>query len=199
MNGNMFDCYDEQQDRRQYAKSVEALESYVKKHLKFSEDMSNLFMEDMAAPVVKEPNDPTENGRTATKLQEMVYIEQVKGYVKRLSTMTSNLATVHAVLWGQCSDAMKAKIKALKSYKEKAELNDCFWLLKQLKAVTLKFDDKRNKFISLLDARTSMLNCRQLQGQSASEYLEILRGWADTIEYHGGIVAENYTLIDEKD
>jgi hypothetical protein len=26
--------------------------------------------------------------------------------------------------------------------------------------------------------------------------LEVLRGWAETIEYHGGIVAENFTLID---
>jgi hypothetical protein len=30
MNGNVFECYDEQTDRRQFAKTVEALEGYVK-------------------------------------------------------------------------------------------------------------------------------------------------------------------------
>jgi hypothetical protein len=54
-------------------------------------------------------------------------------------------------------------------------------------------------FISLLDARTSFLTCKQKQGQSADEYLETLRGWADTIDYHGGTVSENFTLIPAKD
>lgn len=61
--------------------------------------------------------------------------------------------------------------------------------------MTLQFDEKRNVFISLLDAKTSFLTCRQSQGQSADDYLETLRGWADTIEYHGGTVAENHELI----
>jgi hypothetical protein len=40
MNGNDFECYNEQSDRRQYAKSIEALEGYVKKNLDFSEDVA---------------------------------------------------------------------------------------------------------------------------------------------------------------
>ena len=33
MNGHVFECYEEQSDRRQYAKTLEALEGYVKKTL----------------------------------------------------------------------------------------------------------------------------------------------------------------------
>jgi hypothetical protein len=33
MNNNVFECYDEQSDRRQYAKTLEALEGYAKKNL----------------------------------------------------------------------------------------------------------------------------------------------------------------------
>jgi hypothetical protein len=88
MNGNVFECYNEQYDRRPYTKTVEALD---------------------------------------------------------------------AVIWCQCSEAMKAKIKSLTDYKNKTEANDCFWLLKQLKAVTLQFDEKRNVFVSLLEARTSLM------------------------------------------
>jgi Zinc knuckle len=199
MNGNVFECYDEQYNRRQYTKTVEALESYVKKNLTFSEDLSNLFAEDMKEPIITEPEDPTKDSKVPTKLQDMVYVEQVKGYVKRLTALQSNLGTVHAVIWGQCSEAMKAKIKSLKDYKTKMETIDCFWLLKQLKAVTLQFDEKRNVFVSLLEARTSLLTCKQLQGQTVSEYLEVLRGWVDTIEYHGGSVSEEFSLIPATD
>jgi acetolactate synthase regulatory subunit len=117
--------------------------------------------------------------------------------VKRVTILKGNLAAVYAVIWGQCSEAMKAKVKAHDDYQTKADGNDCLWILKQIKAITLQFDEKKNKFISLLDARTSLLNCRQYQGQSNDEYLESLRGWADTIEYHGGTVAENFMIVPE--
>ena len=35
-----------------------------------------------------------------------------------------------------------------------------------------------------------MLNCKQGQGQSVSEYKELIKGWADAIIFHGGTVAE---------
>jgi Zinc knuckle len=197
MNGNVFECYEEQTDRRQFSKTIEALESYVKKHLKYAEDLSKLFGDPMAEPTISMPKDPT--NPKPTKTEELIHLEEVKAYVKRTQLLKSNLGTIHAVTWGQCSEAMKAKIKALVDYKVKTEDNDCFWLLKQIKAVTLQFDEKRNKFISLLDARTSLLNCKQLQGQTNDQYLETIRGWADTIEYHGGMVAENYTLVPDQD
>jgi hypothetical protein len=192
MNGNVFECYEEQSDRRQYAKTVEALEGYVKKTLKYSEDLAPLFAESMAVPTLDMPDDP---GETPSKTAEMIWAEEVKEYVKRTRALKSNLATIHAVIWGQCSEAMKSKVKSHSDYKINAANNDCFWFLKQIKAVTLQFDEKRNGFISLLNARTSFLTCRQSQGQTADEYLERLKGWANTIEYHGGTVAETHELV----
>ena len=196
MNGHVFECYEEQSDRRQYSKTLEALESHVTTSLKYSEDLATLFAETMATPEIDMPTEPV---ALASKTEEMIYVEEEKKeFVKRSRQIKSNLATVHAIVWGQCSKAMKAKVKSMTGYKEKAEASDCYWLLKQIKAVTLQFDEKRNVFISLLDARTSFLNCQQKQGQSADEYLETLQGWADVIEYHGGTVAENHTLIPAK-
>ena len=192
MNGQVFECYEEQSDRRQYSRTLEALEGYVKKSLKYSEDLATLFADKMEAPTVSMPMDP---GKDPSKTAEMIWAEEVKEYVKRTRTLRSNLATIHAVIWGQCSEAMKAKVKSLDDYKAKTVDNDCFWLLKQIKAITLQFDEKRNGFISLLDARTSFLTCRQQQWQTADAYLETLKGWADTIEYHGGTVAENHELV----
>ena len=103
------------------------------------------------------PEEPEEG---SGKTQELIYTEEVKEYVKRLREMKSNLATIHAVAWGQCSEAMRAKVKSLSHYKEKTELTDCVWLLQQINAVTLQFDEKRNVLMSLIDARTSLMNCK---------------------------------------
>jgi hypothetical protein len=149
MNNNVFECYDEQSDRRQYAKTLEALHAHVKKNLRHPDDLAKLFGEEMKKPTVEKP---TALVTTATKTDELIFGEEIKEYVKRTTILKNNMAAIHAVVWGQCSEAMKAKLKSLTEYQDKVNENDCMWLLKQIKAITLQFDKKKNKFISLLDA-----------------------------------------------
>ena len=59
--------------------------------------------------MVDMPDDLDDNAGLTMK---MIFAEEVKTYVKRNHTLKSNLATVYAVIWGQCSDDMKAKAKA---------------------------------------------------------------------------------------
>ena len=52
MNGNVFQCYEEQANRRQYAKTFEALNAYVKKKLIYSADLAPLFATTMRTPTI---------------------------------------------------------------------------------------------------------------------------------------------------
>lgn len=196
MNGHVFECYEEQADRRQYAKTLEALEGHVKKTMKYAEDLSTFFGDEMTAPEIERPEKP---GADADEVDEAIWKEELKEHVKQVRVLKGNLATMMAVIWGQCSEAMKSKLKSHDEYKVKYGLNDCLWILKEIKAVTLQFDAKRNAFISAMDTRANFLNCRQRAWQSADLYLEELKGWADNLEYHGGTVAESHTLVDEYD
>ena len=193
MNGNVFECYEEQGDRRQYAKTLEALDGYVKKSCKFPQDMASLFAADMKEPTLAKPANLAQD---ADETDKAIWAEELKEFVKRRRELQNNLATVYAVVWGQCSEVMRAKIKSHASYTERTESNDCFWLLKQIKSVTLQFDETKYGFISIMDARANFLNCQQGQDQTAEDYLEQVRSWADAIEYHGGSVSESYELID---
>jgi hypothetical protein len=42
MNGHVFECFDKQSDWKQFDKMVEALVEYMKKTLKYSEDLAHL-------------------------------------------------------------------------------------------------------------------------------------------------------------
>jgi hypothetical protein len=119
--------------------------------------------------------------------------------VKRKRSLVGNLATIHAIVWGQCSDAMKAKRKSSKDYETKTTDNDSHWLLRQVRSITLQFDQKRNPYVSLFDAKSSFYRCRQRQGQSVNSYNEEMCGWVDIIEHHDGSVGESHTLVDEDD
>jgi hypothetical protein len=112
--------------------------------------------------------------------------------------LRGNLAAVQAVIWGQCSEAMKAKIKSLDGYDTSDGKDNCKWLLSNIKAVTMQFDAKHNGYVSMLDATAGFLNCRQQPGQSADSYLEALKSHTDTIEYHGGVLALNPKLAPER-
>ncbi len=125
----------------------------------------------------------------------MIFAEEVKQFVKQNSTLKSNLSTIFSVAWGQCSDDMKARVKNHKGYDEKVLANDCVWLLKQIRSVTLQFHDNKDSFMSLLDAQFGFLSCKQKPNESADEYADNLIGWSDTIETHGGTVAVNFKLI----
>ncbi|KAI2506981.1 hypothetical protein MHU86_7478 [Fragilaria crotonensis] len=194
MNGNVFECYDEQTDRRQYAKTVEALEGYAKKSLKYAEDLATLFATEMQLPNLEKPMRP---GEGADETDLAIWNEDIRDYAKRKRVLRGNLAALQAVIWGQCSEAMKAKVKSLDGYAESTKNDDCEWLLKNIKAITMQFDAKHNGYISMLDATAAFLNCRQQQGQSADSYLEALKSHTDTIEYHGGTLVLNPRLAPE--
>jgi hypothetical protein len=55
MNRHIFECYNEQADRRQYAKTIEALEGYIERNLDFPEDLAGLFASTPALPAQVRP------------------------------------------------------------------------------------------------------------------------------------------------
>jgi hypothetical protein len=172
---------------------MEFLEGYAKKKLQYFEDLAPLFAATMTMPTIDMPNEP---GPDQTELNRLIWKEEIKDFVNRNRALKGNMAALFAVIWGQCSDGMKEKIKAHREYEEKLRDNDCHWTLKQIKAITLKFDDKRNGYIALLDATASYVNCCQAQFQTVGDdYVDTLRGFVDTIEQHGGTVVTNYQLV----
>ena len=196
MNGHDFECFHEQNDRKQFDKTLEALGEHTRKNLKFPEDLTPLFEMNIALPTLTKPADPAHG---ANQTQTLMWNEEVKECVKRTRQLRNNLATTQTAAWGQCSEAMKAKLKSLDEYLARKAANDCAWLLEQIRAITLQFDSKRNSFLSLMDARTSFLTCRQGRQQTTDSYLDTLRGWAETIESHGGSMSEHHGLIDAND
>ena len=91
MNGNVFECFEEQTDRRQYTKTLEALEAYTRKTLKFAEDLAQLFAEEMEAPVL---DLPTALDDDASEVEKAIWAEELREFVQRKGIFKGNLALV---------------------------------------------------------------------------------------------------------
>ena len=196
MNANVFECFEEQTDRRQFTKTRDALEAYVKKNMKFAEDMTSLFADEMEEPQLELP---TELDADASAVEKAIWDEELREFVKRKGAFKGNLATIQAVVLGQCSEAMKDKLRSLDDFKTETKKNNCLWLLQQIRSITLQFDEKKNGFISIMDAQRSFLTCKQHPGQSPASYRDDLRAWAVTITQQGGSIVANHRLIPERD
>jgi hypothetical protein len=103
--------------------------------------------------------------------------------IKWKRALRSNLSAIHAIVWGQCSEAMKARIKVLEAYEEKTAADDCKWLLSNIQAIAMQLDEKHHGYTSMLDATAGfLLNCRQQVGQSVINYVEAINSHIDTID-----------------
>jgi Zinc knuckle len=198
MSGNVFECYEEQTDRRQFAKTIECLDAYSRKTLTYSADLKPLFATKMTTPIIERPvPPPVEKG--LEEFNTMFFAEEVREFSRRKRALVGNLATIFAVAWGQCSEEMKLQLKTHDGYDASALSNDCVWLFMNIRSVTQQFQDSKDGFLSLLDAQHSFLGCKQSTTQSPDEFVENVVGWAETIEMHGGVLAANFKLIPEYD
>ena len=117
MHGHVFQCYDERSDPTQFTKTLEALHAYTKKELKTT-DLGSLFGTTPTLPTIPKPAKPDDK---ADELEQLILREEIKQYVSRVKHLQSDMAALHSVTWGQCSEALKAKIKSLPDYQAKAD------------------------------------------------------------------------------
>ena len=197
MNGHTFGCFDEQGDKRQYVKTMEALAQYTRKTYKFSEDFSSLFLAEPYTPKLEKPNPPPKEDRTET--DDLIFREEIKQYVNRCSALKGNLAAIWSVAIGQCTDTMKAKLESLKDFETKHADSDCHWLLKSILSITLQFDQRRYGHLAIMDAYQKFLSCKQSNNQTVEDYRRQITLWSDTIEHHGGSIVANYNLTSATD
>ena len=197
MNGHTFGCFDEQGDKRQYVRTVEALEQYARKTYQFSKDFAPLFSNEPSAPRLEKPKPPPKEERDET--DELIFKEEIKQFVNRVATLKGNLAAIWSVAIGQCTETMKAKLESLKEYDDMHEASDCNWLLKSILSITLQFDKRRYGHLAIMDASQKFLTCRQSSTQSVEDYRRQLTLWSDTIEHHGGSIVSNENIASDKD
>ena len=186
MNGHVIQCSEERRDPVQYTKTMEALHAYAKRELNTT-DLGGLFGSQITKPTIPRPADLAAG---ASELDTLIQKEEIKQYVTRTAALKGHMVAVHSVAWGQCSEALRAKIKSLTDYTTRNESHDCVWLFTKIQSVMQKFEETRHAFTSMVIVMNSLASCRQGPDQLVSDYVDRIRTIAETIEHHGGSIGD---------
>ena len=192
MNGNVFQCFNENENKNQFNKTVEALGEYIAKNMKHAGDMMPLTKR-LVLPAIAMPEDLDLN--ETSRLKIALWDSKVKAYQTKVDQLESNLKATYAVIWGQCSEAMKAKLKSLPDFSARDAASDCIWILKEIKGIMLRFEGQRYIFLSLYDAHHAYYHYRQGPDTSLSKYLEDFQGLIDVLEHYGGSIGHDDGLV----
>lgn len=146
IHGHMFEGYGESLDKQQLTKTLEVLLGYINKTIDFTKDVASICKK-LTQEEVKEPEELTyEEVKSPTK--KLIWKTKVKTYARWVEAQEKNCQSIFAVIWGQCSITMKNKLQSLSDHESRSGSNDCVWLLKEIKATTLRFEEKLIFFVT---------------------------------------------------
>jgi len=195
MNGHVFQCFNERDDKKQFSKTVEILGEYVAKNLKYPGDLMPL-TKHLTLPTVPRPAHLDANEQDPLTIA--IWKKSVDSYCAWVHYLESNLKTIFVVFYGQCSKSMKAKLKSLDKYEEKDRNCDCVWLLMAIKSISYRFGGQRFAYLSLDDAHTNYYNFKQGQDESLAHYLENFRSRVKVLEHYGGSIGKNPVFLPDE-
>ena len=182
MKGHVFQYHGESKNKQQYLKTMDALYAYINTTLDFACDVADMCKDYTIVDLNDaQPTDTTEDiGSTAY----IIWIKKVDIYVERLTTLDNNLHTMFTVIWGQCSNMMQTKLKALPEYDTKAKEKDCVWLLKEIKGIMNHFDGSKYIYVSLDDATEEYYRYRQGNSQPLDSYYKTFKAHVEVLEHY---------------
>ena len=121
-------------------------------------------------------------------LEMEIYRQEVKSYVKKKELLASSMARVYAIIYGQCSDGIRAKLGAMDNHEKLADDADPIGLLKNIKTVMANFQTSRKPVQSIMNCKKTLLTYKQGREQPIPDYHKKFKGLVDVIEYNGGSI-----------
>ncbi|GAX15524.1 hypothetical protein FisN_6Hu141 [Fistulifera solaris] len=194
MDGHVFELPEEANDPTQFTKTKDKLkevaqtgtvkESYM--------ELASIFQDPMKRPEVKYPEPLPAD---ASDDKKAVRAAKLTECAKREMKLETNNVALHAIMWGQTSAALQGKIKTLADFDEKHDEHDCVWLLTQIKAIIMNFDDRTYPMISEHEAKVAFYTCEQGTRESPEEYMKRLKALADVVKHCGGSVTGDWKNV----
>ncbi|KAG7347353.1 reverse transcriptase RNA-dependent DNA polymerase [Nitzschia inconspicua] len=173
MNGHVFQVYSESSDPKQFSATCNALQQYVEINMAHSGDMALLFSE-FKTPTLPRPRKEPTDGLEADELEVELAIwnNKIKKFGERCDTLEDNLRATYNAIWGQCSVAMRNKLKSLPDFKTKDYERDCAWILNSIKGIAQRFEGTRVVNLAIADAVASLYNFRQGANVSVPDFYQ---------------------------
>ena len=120
-----------------------------------------------------------------TRQYELLYKAELDKFNKLETNYEDNLTKAYGLIWEQCAQSMKNKIEARRDF-ESTIYDDLIELLKAIKEHATNYQENRYEMCIIADALRAMLNTKQKDGESLSDYTKRFKVARDVYESHVG-------------
>ena len=149
LNGHIYDCSYPRTSPDMYAVTTREIAEYMGRKYRQGGDI-RMALERLEMPTMRAPDDPPAN---ATRSEERAWEVEVAEHVKRQGMLRENLRVAYAVIFGQCSEAMRQKIKAHRNFNAAEQTSDAIVLLRIIRDCMYQVQTNRNKYHMIHEAK----------------------------------------------
>jgi len=190
MNGHVFQCYNETTNRRQFSRTLQELGRYASVKLKYSQDM-RVLLKSMSEVIFDLPADLE---TTASQAEKELWKLEISDFHTRRKLYASNKSALFAVAYGQCSEAMQAKLQATENFREIDTRSNLLELLNHVKMISHRFDSRTYLYEAVLKAKMSVLTFSQGEHETVPDYQLRLRETIAVAQHYGAFVVDDILI-----
>ena len=171
LKGSIFDVG----QSLKYKETTEAIYNYAGKNYTPCVRKSIEGMRDMSHLYIIEPTQATPvSGTAITRVQQIIFEQKVKSYVKRLEDHEDNMAEMFNVIHGQCTKEFIDQMRTYPEYVAANDASDVIALVQVIRKICYRHDREMYKSQAILFSLKSLLQCLQ-HDSSNIDYFEKMR------------------------
>lgn len=193
LKGFVYDCANSAKAADMYTKTTREISEYIARTMKYSADLVK-GIETLTEPVIPEPEEPPENASTLVKRKWEKRVDKLIEQEDRLKDTTSR---AYAIVWGQCSAALREKVKAHKDYHKAHGNGSVVALLQVIKTEMFTFQTQKYMPQAMHEAKKRFYMLRQEKHTTVQQYYESFTNTVEVIEHCGGDIGIDRSLVDE--
>ena len=189
LHGHIYDVNTSKQSEL-FTTTTKKIANYAGRTCREAKDIS-LAIEELKDPLFPRP---VKQNTGDSDVDNILLKEEVQLHVRRKSTYRQNQATMFAIVLGQCTDAMKAKLEAESRYENTAQSRDVIELLKIMRDSAFNYESDRYPFLAVHLALKQYYEHFQKYTVPADTYLESFTNLTEVVEHCGGSMGEHEAL-----
>jgi hypothetical protein len=153
-----------------YTKTTREIIEYIGRTFKYSTDLVK-GMESLVEPKIAEPEELPEG---ATALEKRKWDKRVDKLIDQEDRLKDATSRAYAIVWGQCSDALREKVKAHKDFKKAHEGPSVVALLKVIKTEMFTFQTQKYGPQALHEAKNDSTLCVKRNTRQCRHIMSLL-------------------------
>jgi hypothetical protein len=198
LKGHVYDIVNTRTSANAFITTTEEVAEFAGRTLKMGNYVKRS-VEQMAIITVAKPTKPQKDAKGGVdEVDQAIYKEEVKSYVVDKKILESSMQKIYSVIYGQCSDGVRAKIEAMDNHTALSDAGDPIGLLKNIKTVMTNFQTTKYMPHAVYDCKRSLFLYRQDRETTVPEYHKQFKSLVDVIEYNGGSLGADRGLIVSK-